>query len=339
MKNKDIFALLKDLKPELQVLNDDVLLIDGFNLFFRNFSVINTLNPDGEHIGGLGGFIKSLGYLIKIMNPTHVYVVFDGNNSSQSRKDILPEYKSNRNQKVVNKDIFSEVEEENESKTKQIIRIIQYLKLFPVNVIAIDNVEADDVIAYMSLILSKKNKTKVTIVSNDQDYLQLINENTIIYLGTEKKHYTEQVFTEKYNIPPHNFLIYKLLMGDSSDALSGVKGLGPKKIGTLFPELKDSYIDFEKLIKISEKKVDNHNIYKLILESKEDLQNKYNIMNLNKPMLSEQDKIDVEQFTTQNNKHFNPSLFLKMYNDDKLGNMIKDPHVWVTTTFRTLLNK
>ena len=73
------------------------MFVDGLNLFFRNFATLNYINQDGVHIGGLAGFLRSLGTLIKVIQPTSVYLIFDGMGSSTNRKNLLPEYKSGRN--------------------------------------------------------------------------------------------------------------------------------------------------------------------------------------------------------------------------------------------------
>ena len=98
MKQKELFRLLEDIQEqgEETVKSERVLLIDGLNLFFRNFAMMNMVNPEGIHVGGLGGFFRSLGALIRQIDPTQVYVVFDGAGSSNNRKNILPEYKSGR---------------------------------------------------------------------------------------------------------------------------------------------------------------------------------------------------------------------------------------------------
>ena len=127
------------------------LLIDGLNLFFRNFSAINAVNSNGVHIGGLGGFFRSLGALIRTIQPTQVYVVFDGAGSSNNRKNIIPEYKSARNiTRVTKHELFDSLEEEDDSKVDQIVRIIQYLKTLPVKTISLPRVEADDIISYLA---------------------------------------------------------------------------------------------------------------------------------------------------------------------------------------------
>ena len=101
MKHKELFSLLNDIQEDQDIptlkKHDRVLLIDGLNLFFRNFAMMNMVNPDGIHVGGLGGFFRSLGAMIRQMNPTSVYVVFDGAGSTTNRKNLLSEYKGGRN--------------------------------------------------------------------------------------------------------------------------------------------------------------------------------------------------------------------------------------------------
>ena len=206
--------------------------------------MLNMVNPDGVHIGGLGGFFRSLGALIRQIQPTQVYVVFDGAGSSNNRKNLLPEYKSGRNlQRITNWDAFDDLEDEDDAKIDQIVRIIQYLKSLPVKTVSLDKVEADDIIAYLGSVIPKTPKDKVFIVSSDKDFLQLINENVIVYRPMEKEYYTESTVIEKFKMSPNNFILYKTLMGDNSDKVAGVKGLGPKKLYKLFPELGEKRYD------------------------------------------------------------------------------------------------
>ena len=92
MEKKDLLKLLDNLDEQGQetVEGERVLMIDGLNLFFRNFAMLNMVNPEGVHIGGLGGFFRSLGALIRQIQPTQVYVVFDGAGSSNNRKNLAP---------------------------------------------------------------------------------------------------------------------------------------------------------------------------------------------------------------------------------------------------------
>ena len=76
--------------------NDRVLIIDGLNTFIRCWSSIPTMNDDGDHVGGVTGVLKSIGYAIRNIQPTRVIVVFDGKGGSQRRKKRFSGYKSQR---------------------------------------------------------------------------------------------------------------------------------------------------------------------------------------------------------------------------------------------------
>jgi DNA polymerase-1 len=314
------------------------LLIDGLNLFFRNFSAINTINSQGIHIGGLGGFFRSLGALIRTIEPTQVYVVFDGVDSSSNRKNIIPEYKSGRNMvRLTKHELFDNLEEENDSKIEQIVRIIQYLKTLPVKTVSLGRVEADDVIAYLSSTLPTNPEDRVFIVSSDKDYLQLVSKKVTVYRPIEKEYYTEDTVIEKFGVTPQNFLLYKLLMGDNSDGITGIKGLGMKGLLKRFPELAEQDISFDDLIDISERKMKDHVIYSRVVHDIAGLKNKYMIMDLSNPMMSEQDKSNVDKFVKETQLEFHPKEFLEMYHNDQIGGLIRNVETWIQDIFKKLV--
>ena len=80
-------------------------------------------------------------------------------------------------------------------------------------------------------------KIKLFIVSSDKDFLQLINDKVIVYRPMEKEFYTEETVLKNLKCLPKNFILYKTLMGDNSDKIKGVKGLGAKGLFKKFPEL------------------------------------------------------------------------------------------------------
>tara|TARA_R110000751_G_scaffold102121_1_gene196599 strand:- start:440 stop:1465 length:1026 start_codon:yes stop_codon:yes gene_type:complete len=337
---KDHLSLLANIQEKGEELptTERYMLIDGLNLFFRNFSAIRAVNPDGAHIGGLGGFFRSLGALIRQIQPTQVYIVFDGRGSSNNRKNIIPEYKSNRNiSRITNWDVFDNLEEEDESKIDQITRIIQYLKTLPVRTISLDKVEADDVIAYLSKTLPKKPDDRSFIISSDKDFLQLIDHNTVVYRPMERKYYTEQTVKDTFNMTPHNFLLYKLLMGDSSDGISGIKGLGPKGLYKRFPELTQRDLSLDDLLDISESKLKDHIVYARVLHDVELLENKYKVMDLSNPMIDDKDKMFIDKFVENTPLNYLPSQFIEMYNQDQLGGIIRNVDTWIKEVFQDLL--
>ena len=337
---KDLLNLLNNIQEQGEELpqSERYLLIDGLNLFFRNFSAINAVNSNGVHIGGLGGFFRSLGALIRTIQPTQVYVVFDGPGSSNNRKNIIPEYKSARNiTRVTKHELFDNLEEEDDSKVDQIVRIIQYLTTLPVKTICLSRVEADDVIAYLSSTLPTKPEDRAFIVSSDKDYLQLVTEKVIVYRPIEKEYYTTDTVKEKFGVTPNNFLLYKLLMGDNSDGITGIKGLGPKGLFKRFPELKTQDLSFDNLLDIAESKLKEHIVYARVLHDVEDLENKYKVMDLSNPMMSDKDKEYVDDFVKNYQLEFHPEEFVQMCEEDQIGNLIRNTDFWVRDIFKGFL--
>tara|TARA_R100000951_G_scaffold19252_1_gene16051 strand:- start:9982 stop:11004 length:1023 start_codon:yes stop_codon:yes gene_type:complete len=340
MEKKDLMKLLDGIQEDGDNTPKEkrIILIDALNLFFRNFAVIGTLNSDGTHVGGLGGFFRSLGALIRNLEADQVYVVFDGIGSSNNRKNLIPEYKSGRSvSRITNWEVFDSVEDESNSQIDQIVRIAQYLKTLPVKTVSIDKVEADDVIAYVGEELSHDPNNKIFIVSSDKDYLQLVKDNVIVYRPIEKKYYTPATVLEQFGCPADNFILYKLLMGDSSDKIEGVKGLGPKKLYKFFPELKTSGLNLKGLLEIAENKLKEHIIYARLLSDPQGLKNKYKIMDLSKPMIDENDIKFLDQFMIEPTPKFHPQIFMKMYNQDNLGNLIRNVDVWLKERFEKLV--
>jgi len=339
MKQKDLLKLLNNMdeQGEETVEGERILMIDGLNLFFRNFAILNMVNPDGVHIGGLGGFFRSLGAMIRQMQPTQVYVIFDGAGSSNNRKNLLPEYKSGRDlQRITNWDAFDNKDDEDDAKVDQMVRIIQYLKTLPVKVATLDKVEADDIIAYLSNVIPQKKEDKVFIVSSDKDFLQLINENVIVYRPMEKEYYTVDTVIEKFKMSPNNFILYKTLMGDNSDKVVGIKGLGPKKLYKLFPELSERDLTLDDIYKICEEKFKENVIYARILQNFSSIETNFKIMDLSKPMIDENDKKYLDSVVKSKDILYLPDQFISMYNQDQLGGIIRNLDFWVKDCFESL---
>jgi 5'-3' exonuclease len=339
MKQKDLLKLLNNMdeQGEETVEGERILMIDGLNLFFRNFAILNMVNPDGVHIGGLGGFFRSLGAMIRQMQPTQVYVIFDGAGSSNNRKNLLPEYKSGRDlQRITNWDAFDDKDDEDDAKIDQMVRIIQYLKTLPVKVVTLDKVEADDIIAYLSDVIPQKKEDKVFIVSSDKDFLQLINENVIVYRPMEKEYYTVDTVIEKFKMSPNNFILYKTLMGDNSDKVAGIKGLGPKKLYKLFPELSERDLTLDDIYKICEEKFKENVIYARILQNFSSIETNFKIMDLSKPMIDKNDEKYLNSVVKSKDILYLPDQFISMYNQDQLGGIIRNLDFWVKDCFESL---
>jgi len=333
MNSKELLKLLENVKSDVTALGENgerILIIDGLNLFLRNFAVLNYINNEGVHIGGLGGFLRSLGSLVKQLKPTSIYIVFDGVGSSVNRKNLLPEYKSGRNVNRVNKTSFENIDQENESKTNQIIHLIHYLQCLPVNILSIYGVEADDIIAYLSKDLTQNKENKVYIVSADNDFTQLVNENISIYRSVEREFVTPAYVKQKYNVHPHNFLIYKTLIGDKSDKVGGVKGLGEGKLRTLFPELSGTeQVSMDDIYNICASKYKDHIIYCRALEDFDNLRKAYKIMDLSNPMVDEDEKKYILEQIKEPPYKLDIETFLRFYNKDGLGYILKNVDYWI----------
>jgi DNA polymerase-1 len=340
MKKSDLINLLGKVTKEEKIITNPyerVLLIDGLNLFFRNFAMMKMVNQDGAHVGGLGGFLRSLNYLINQLQPTSVYVVFDGAGSSINRKNLLSEYKSGRNLvRITNWDVFDSLEEEHDSKINQTVRLIHYLKCLPVKTVSMNKVEADDIIAYLSDILSTKHDSKVFIVSNDQDFIQLVNDKITVYRPAEKEFYTKEMVKNNYGVLSENFILYKTLLGDQSDKVGGIKGLGKKGIIKKFPELLERPLTFDELMDIAESKIKEHVVYARIIQDEDRLKNNYKIMDLGKPLVDEVEKQFLEEFSQELPPALNSKAFMLLYNEDGLGRLMKDPELTINNTFRVL---
>ena len=340
MKQKELLELLNNLDEHGKetVEGERILMIDGLNLFFRNFAMMNMVNPDGVHIGGLGGFFRSLGAEIRRVDPTQVYVIFDGAGSANARKNLLPEYKSGRDlQRITNWEAFDNKDDEDDAKVDQIVRIIQYLKTLPVKTIGIPKVEADDVIAYLSGVVINDPKDKAFIVSSDKDFIQLVNDNVIVYRPMEKEYYTEQTVIDKYKMSPKNFILHKTLLGDNSDKIKGVKGLGEKGLYKKFPELMERDMDLQDIFSICEAKFKDHVVYARVLQNMDEMENNYKIMNLENPMLSTREKEYLDKLVSSDIPPYLPEQFVAFYNQDKLGGMIRNVEFWVKDLFEKLV--
>jgi DNA polymerase-1 len=339
MDKKNLLKLLNDTEE-----NDTgsskgtrTLLIDGLNLFFRNFAMMNMVNPSGIHIGGLGGFFRSLGAEIRRTQPDQVYVVFDGAGSTTNRKNILSEYKSGReDQRVTNWEVFDFLDDEHDSKVDQIVRVIHYLKTLPVKTVILDKVEADDIIAYLCDKLPNHPDDKVFIVSSDKDFLQLVNKNVIVYRPMEKKYYTEEVFKAKYKMSPQNFILHKTLLGDASDKIKGVKGLGEKGLLKKFPELSERDLTFDDIFEICEKKFKDHVVYARIIQGVDDLEKNYKVMDLSNPMMDKNEKKYLDEVVKLKELNYIPEQFISLYNEDQLGGMIRNLDYWLKENFERL---
>ena len=329
---EDIFSLLDNVqKPGDLGVNNRVLIVDGLNLYLRAFAVNGALNDNGVPVGGLTGFLRSLAYAIREVNPTRVIIVYDGQGGSQRRRKILPDYKSNRTpgKRITRWDAFKNVSEEKDAMKIQFSRLLDYLDFLPINVISIDRIEADDTIAYIAHTLMNED---VTIMSSDQDFLQLVNDRITVWSPTKKKFYTPRMVMDDYGVPAHNFLMYKVLMGDKSDNIEGVKGLGPKKLPKIVPDLlTQNTLDLDFILEHAGK--GEEPMHKRIVESETQLQLNEELMDLKNPPISGELKLQISRLIEAPINLLSRNDFIIMYNDDQLGNAIASPDLWLREHF------
>ncbi len=334
-------SFFSNLTNQIRTLDSNILLVDGMNTFIRGTSISHIVNDNGVPIGGYGGFLLSLGYAIKLLKPTHCIVVFDGVNGSSQRKAIFPDYKANRNvvKTAPKNSIYNSVEEENFAIKLQLNRLLDYLKLFPIHIVMIDNAEADDVIAH--IVHTHKNSKKY-IMSTDQDFYQLIDEDTFVYSPTKKIIIDENYIKENFDLIPKNFIIHKIFNGDNSDNIPGVSGVGlktlQKRIPFLFEDKRRTVDDIYNYLDTCAD-LDKYKILSDMKNSKERMQLNYKIMQLEEPLLFESQKEEIKKILESEVPKLNTFSFLKYSTVDGLeGTIIKYTQKWVTEVFSNLTN-
>jgi DNA polymerase-1 len=324
--------------------NSRVLIIDGLNTYIRCWSSIPTMNDDGDHVGGVSGFLKSIGYAIRQTQPTRVVIVFDGKGGSQRRKKAFSGYKSERTNKQlrVNRqyaDLMNE-EDERESMKRQFVWLNDLLTYLPVTTMIYDNVEADDVMAYIATQILKEGEQGV-IMSTDKDFLQLVDEKTIVWSPTKKKIYNRKLVKEEFGIDARNMLTYRVFDGDTSDNIPGVYGCGMKTMLKRFPELgEEIQLDPEDIIKLSEERIQTEKLklYENIIQSKEQILLNKELMQLKDPDISGQIKMKILDRFNEEVKLFNKMDFLKVCLKYKVVNNFGDINSWLKETFSSLVH-
>ena len=311
-------------------LNDHVLIVDSMNTFIRSFAMLQSMNPQGHHTGGLVGFLRSLGFLMRTIDPTRIICVFDGQASSSSRKNIDPEYKANRNiKRITNWEIFDDKDDEFQSMTMQMGRLVEYLQCLPLTLISIDKIEADDTISYLAQKFAANNK-KVTIVSSDKDFLQVVDQNIEVYSPIKKKTYGKKEVQEELGMIPENYLIMKALLGDNSDNLTGIKGLGPKTLIKEFPGLvKDSLFELNDIHKICTEKLQTKKIFAQILYDWNKVKTNYELMNLLQPRLGDYEIVHILDKIKEPIPSLQVVTFLNMLEADQIEALNKNVEGWL----------
>lgn len=196
------------------------ILIDGNNLLFRSYYATayngNLMkNSKGFPTNALFGFVNMLNKIINEEKPEYIMVAFDTGHNF--RKDLCDTYKDGR------------IETPNDLKI-QFPEAKKICTLLGIKYIECDNYEADDIIGTFARMADEDKNYNATIISSDKDLLQLISDEVDVKLLKQKDYIlmNEQTFFDHYGIKPIRMIDLKALMGDPSDNIPGVKGIGEK---------------------------------------------------------------------------------------------------------------
>tara|TARA_B110000285_G_scaffold114731_1_gene130044 strand:- start:2765 stop:3814 length:1050 start_codon:yes stop_codon:yes gene_type:complete len=331
--------LLKEVSKEHsetkdESLNDRVLILDGLNQFIRCFGAVPALNDDGEHCGGVTGFLLSTAATIRKLKPTRVVIVFDGKGGSNRRKSVYKAYKEGRTglTKINRLAGYEDLEDQQESMRNQFSRIIEYLQVLPVSLTYIDYVEADDIIAYLANHYFKK---EVTIFSSDKDFLQLVNPRIQVWAPTKKKMYDEALVREEYGVIPQNLVYYRVMEGDKSDNITGVRGVGPKTILSKMPFLNGDVLDLDGFISKIKTECDDKLSQKL-LENMTTIEMNYGLMQLKDPEISSSITSKVRGIMDNQQPQLDMIEFKKMFLVDKLYTVFANADTWLRNSWLSL---
>ena len=206
-----------------------LILLDGTAYLYRAFHALPPLtNKKGENTGAIHGFLKALNKILEDFSPEHIGIVFDAKGKNFRHK-IYSEYKANRSKMP---DELSE----------QIPKLYEILDLLGFPPIIVEGVEADDVIGTLSN-KYKKNKN-IKIFSGDKDFAQLVDSNVVIINPVSLDIMDEGAVKKKFDIEAKNIIDYLALVGDKSDNIPGIPGVGAKTASRLI----NQFGNIEKII-------------------------------------------------------------------------------------------
>ena len=311
-----------------------VLLVDGDNLLTIGFYGVKNAFHKGTHIGGIYHFLNTLRRAFETYHLDKIVVFWDGLEGSQTRRKIYIHYKENRRQRIRS-------EEELNSYNHQRDRVKQYLEELFVRQGEYEYCESDDNIAYYTQNSPDENKI---IYSSDGDLTQLVSETTQIYNPSHGKIYkkNDTIVYDHEEILIDNVRLVKMMCGDSSDNIAGIKGMGIKRFITLFPEIKTERLTIEQIKEKSNIlfEQDKHNKlitnlltgvtkYGVFGEEFFDVNNR--IVSLDEPFLTDEAKENIGQLISENLDPEGRSYknTMRMMMEDGLFNMLpKSEDMW-----------
>jgi len=198
--------------------------------------------------------------------------------------------------------------------------------------IVMEKLEADDIIAYLAKQAAQNNK-KITIVSSDKDFLQLVNSNIEVYAPVKKTTFTKDNILDEIKVLPENYNIVKALLGDNSDNLPGVKGLGIK---TILAEWKsftyDPLASLQDIWDHCETQLDTKKpkkIFAKILHEWDRVTKNYEMMNLHQSVLDIKEKDHILDIIKSEIPDLQTGAFLHLLDQDKIEGITKNTEGWL----------
>ncbi|MDF2549202.1 MAG: polymerase [Chlamydiales bacterium] len=199
------------------------LIIDALNAIFRSYYALPKMdNGKGQSTQALYGFIRGLLRLIEDLKPSHIVVVFDGPNNGASREALYADYKSHRQPPP-------------EDLPSQIKLASRFCDLMGIAKLSLSGVEADDTIGTLAL-WGKHLFEKIYIYSADKDLCQLVEEKVMLLQPNKERLLGRAEVYEDYGVFPEQIVDYLALIGDASDNIPGVAGIGPKTASALLKQ-------------------------------------------------------------------------------------------------------
>ncbi len=297
-----------------------LLIIDALNAYFRAYIVDPSLSLNGQPIGGLKGFLKIIQKLVRETKPDEVIICWDGEGGSKKRKATDKNYKAGRKPIRLNRDIRNLTEnEEIENKVWQMTRLVEYLNHLSVIQLMVPSVEADDIISYVTK-QSKYKGWEQVIVSSDKDFFQLCDDDVIVYRPIQKKIMNKNRIIEEFNIHPTNMALARAIVGDKSDNLEGIRGVGLPTVKSRLPFLvEDKSYTIDEVVDYCKEVDSNLKVYERIAENRDVIEHNYKMMQLYSPLISPQGKQKIRFAVENYEPEINKTKIRSMMVEDGFG--------------------
>lgn len=249
------------------------------------------ISNNGEHVGGIVSYLSTLRDFVQHYAIERACCVWDGPNGSVRRRSIYKDYKEGRRPKSKNR--FYEWGQESNSAYQQ-LGLLKILRCLPVHQFSVADCEADDVIAALVYHYAQLEECNVVIMSTDKDYLQLVGEHVAVYNPVKHKFVTTQKVLEEYSIHPTNFALARSIIGDDSDNIGGIRGMGFKTLVKFFPQLKEPGVTLNNLYESAKTNKKSKIVLNLVQEYGM-IERNYRLMQLGLPVLT---KAQTEEIKT-----------------------------------------